>query len=82
MPVSESNISSAFITVMELVIEELEFRLRRETSTLHHGIRRKVVVGRDDRPMLRHTHRDWIIECTDLNKQYLSERQQEKIRTI
>jgi len=48
--VAETNVCSGFITVLELVQEQSEFRLGRDSAPLDDRICGKIVVGGHDRP--------------------------------
>lgn len=66
VPVSETDVPSAFVAALEFVVEETEFGLGREASAAHERVRRETVVIGDDGPEVGDFHRDRSVERADL----------------
>ena len=62
VPVAETDVRTALIARVELVEEQAELGLCREAAAFDLGVRREVVAGGDDRPVVRDLHRDGAVQ--------------------
>ena len=73
MPVSEADIGATLIAAFKLVEEKSELRLGWESSAFDLSILGKIVIGREERPILRDLHGYGSIERPNLQIQLESE---------
>ena len=66
MPVAVTNIRSALVAALELIQEQPELRLGRESTSLNDRVGGKIIVGSHDRPPMCDFHRNGPVHGKDL----------------
>lgn len=67
VPVTETDVSSTFVTILELIHKQPELRFGRESTSFNNRVGGKVVVGGHDGPQMSNLQWDGTVHGEDLS---------------